>query len=184
MSFVKAKKFHPQANSDRCLVLRQQFAQQMLELLLLDRRIINIDETWLNETSHIRRIWGLRDGSTNVAKSLVSPRLSMIAALDTDGRVWFTLNHANTDSNIMTLFLHSIKATLDQESPGWEEDTVLLWDNAPYHVSAEVKSVVKALRFKIIQTGPYSYSSAAIETLFAHLKIGELNPERHPTGKR
>jgi hypothetical protein len=143
MSYVKAKKFLPQANSDRCLVLRQQFALKMLELLYLNRRIINIDETWLNETSHIRKIWGLRDGSTNVAKSIVSPRLSMIAALDTDGRVWFTLTHANTDSNIITLFLHNLKATLDQESPGWEDETVILWDNAPYHVSVEVKSVIR-----------------------------------------
>ena len=108
----------------------------------------------------------------------------MIAALDTDGKVWFTLTHANTDSNIMALFLHSLKAELDQESPGWEEETVIQWDNAPYHVSAEVKNVVQALRLKIIHSGPYSYSAAAIETLFAHLKIGELNPERLPTGKR
>ena len=108
----------------------------------------------------------------------------MIAALDTDGRVWFTLSHANTDSNIMALFLQNLKATLDQESPGWDMETIIMWDNAPYHVSAEIKSVVRALRLKIIYTGPYSYSGAAIETLFAHLKIGELNPEGLSTGKR
>ena len=36
----------------------------------------------------------------------------------------------------------------------------------------------------VIYTGPYSYSSAPIELLFAGLKLGELNPERLPTGKR
>ena len=108
----------------------------------------------------------------------------MIAALDTDGRVWFTLYHANTDSNIMTVFLHHLKASLDQETPGWEEDTVILLDNAPYHVSSEVKSVVRSLNFRVIYTGPYSYSAAPIETLFSQIKFGELNPEREPTGKR
>ena len=181
---MKAKKYKPKANSDRCLVLRQQFALKMLELHKLNQRIINIDETWLNETSHIRRTWALKNGSTNVPQSSVSPRLSMITALDTDGRVWFTLYHANTDSNIMSLFLHKLKSVLDQETPGWEEDTVLLLDNAPYHISSEVKAVVRALNYKTIYTGPYSYSAAPIETLFSQLKFGELNPERQSTGKR
>jgi hypothetical protein len=133
LSFLKAKKFNPKANSDRSLVLRQQFALKMMELHQLGKRIINIDETWLNETSHTRKTWAPRDGSTNVELNSVSPRLSMVAALDTDGRVWFTLAHANTDSNIMTIFLHYLRDILDVETPGWEQDTILLWDNAPYH---------------------------------------------------
>ena len=59
----------------------------------------------------------------------------MIAALDTDGRIWFTLSHANTDSKIMTLFLQSLTKVLDNETPGWQEDTVIQWDNAKYHSS-------------------------------------------------
>ena len=33
-------------------------------------------------------------------------------------------------------------------------------------------------------SAPYSYDAAPIETLFAHLKLGDLNPTREPTGKR
>ena len=43
----------------------------------------------------------------------------MIAALDSDGRVWFTLTHSNTDSTIMTLFLYSLTKALESEAPGW-----------------------------------------------------------------
>ena len=110
---MKAKKFSPQANSERCLVLRQQFAIKLMQLYQNGKRIINVDETWLNETSHIRKAWAPRDGSTNVPLNTVSPRLSVIAALDTDGKVWFTLCHANTDSNIMILFLRHLKNALD-----------------------------------------------------------------------
>ena len=67
--------------------------------------MINIDETWLNETSFVRKTWGQRQGQGNYQLISVSPRLSMITALDSEGRVWFTLSHANTDSNMMTLFL-------------------------------------------------------------------------------
>ena len=73
---------------------------------------------------------------------------------------------------------------LDEDSPGWEEDTVILWDNAPYHQSADTMEVLIKLGLQVIFSGPYSYSAAPIETLFSHLKIGELNPDRGPTGKR
>ena len=81
--------------------------------------IINVDETWLSETSHIRRTWGKRDDSANMRLNAVQPRVSMIAALDSDGRAWFTLTHANTDSNVLALFFHHLKEKLDQETPGW-----------------------------------------------------------------
>ena len=35
-----------------------------------------------------------------------------------------------------------------------------------------------------ILSGPYSYSTAPVELVFAALKLGELNPERLPTGKK
>ena len=184
LSFIKAKKVQPRANSDRCRVLRQQYALKMLEVLSQGKRVINVDETWLNETSFIRRTWAPKDGSGNVSLRSMTPRLSMIAALDTDGRVWFALNHANTDSNIVTLFLHSLMKVLDAETPGWQEDTIFLWDNAPYHSSEETRAAVRALGIKVLFSGPYSYAGASIETLFAHLKLGELNPEDQPSGKR
>jgi hypothetical protein len=119
LSFLKAKKLNPQANSDRALVLRQQYALEMMHLLSLEKRVINIDESWINETSFTRKTWSKRDGRGNTQLNSVSPRLSMIAAIDTDGRVWFTLSHANTDSNMMALFLQSLTKTLDRETPGW-----------------------------------------------------------------
>jgi transposase len=73
---------------------------------------------------------------------------------------------------------------LDNESPDWRDNTVFLWDNAPYHSSQETRAAIQALGLKIIFSGPYSYSGAAIETLFAHLKLGELNADGQPTGKR
>ena len=38
----------------RCLVLRQQYALKMLPLLESGRRIINVDESWLNGTNFVR----------------------------------------------------------------------------------------------------------------------------------
>ena len=59
----------------------------------------------------------------------------MIAALDTEGRIWFSLSHSNTDSNTMSIFLLYITKALDSETPDWRENTVFLVDNASYHRS-------------------------------------------------
>jgi hypothetical protein len=48
MRYSKIKKIPYQGNSQRSLVLRQQYAQKMLRVLSDNKRIINIDETWLN----------------------------------------------------------------------------------------------------------------------------------------
>ena len=90
-----------------------------MNLLGKGKRIINIDETWIGETNFMRRTWSQRDGQGNSTLNAVQPRVSMIAALDTEGMAWYTLSHANTDSNMMALFLLSLKRTLDQEIPGW-----------------------------------------------------------------
>lgn len=133
LRYLKAKKLHPNANSARVLVQRQQYAKAILSLMEQGKRIINIDETWLNETSFIRKVWSKNKGDGNCYLNVVTPRLSMIAALDTDGRVWFSLSHATTDGDMITLFLSQLIKMLDDDMPGWEEDTVILWDNAPYH---------------------------------------------------
>ena len=96
---------HPQANSNRALVQRQQFALTLFGLLTSGKRIVNVDETWLNETSFLRRTWARKDGLGNAKMTTVSPRLSLIAAMDTEGKGWFCLTHATTDSNVISLFL-------------------------------------------------------------------------------
>ena len=57
----------------------------------------------------------------------------MIAALDTDGRIFFSLSHVKTDQDIFMLFMRYLVAQLDRESPGWQENSILLLGNAPYH---------------------------------------------------
>ena len=97
LRFRKTKKVVSQINSERCLILRQQYALSMLSLLKQDKRIINVDETWLNESSFLRKTWVPKNSTGSVPLKTITPSLSMIAALDTDGRVYFSLSHSNTD---------------------------------------------------------------------------------------
>ena len=77
----------------------------MLECLSKQTRVINIDESWISETEYSRRMWCPAKVPCTVTEKALSTRLALIAALDTDGRVYFSLTHANTDSNVMLLFI-------------------------------------------------------------------------------
>ena len=57
LGYRMSRKVPVQGNSERCLVLRQQYAMHMLPLLKEGKRILNIDESWLNESNFTRQIW-------------------------------------------------------------------------------------------------------------------------------
>ena len=139
--------------------------------------IINVDESWMNEYDYTRRMWVQGDAPATVPEKPVGTRLALIAALATDGSVFFSLTHANTDSSVMLLFLSHLCRKLDSERPGFREDSVVLLDGARYHTSSKTRLVLKKLGLTVIFSGPYSYSSAPVELLFAGLKTGNLNPE-------
>ena len=67
--------------------MRQQFAQAFLKLDLKEKRIINIDETWLGMSDFRRMKWQYRGKPNSVAKKQIQPRISMIVGLDTNGTV-------------------------------------------------------------------------------------------------
>ena len=77
---------------------------KLLEYLEKGKRVINFDETWLNEASFVRKVWAPKGASPSVTLDAVSPRLSLLGAMDTEGNCWYALSHATTDSNIVMLF--------------------------------------------------------------------------------
>ena len=137
LGFRKASVVPIQSNLPRCLVLRQQFALRMIPLLEAGcfaqrptRRIINVDESWLNNTRFIRKSWVPSDAAGTYTDKQVQPRISLLVALDTDGRLWCALTQANTNADVMTLFLRHLAQELDRDEPGWQETSTILLDNA------------------------------------------------------
>ena len=77
----------------------------MLQLLEQGFRIINVDESWINELDFARRRWHNKNESNSLPRKKVSPRLSLLAAIDTDGRVFMALTTSNTTSEVICLFV-------------------------------------------------------------------------------
>ena len=184
LNYKIARAVPVQANKERCLVLRQQYAMELLPLLQRGVRILNIDESWVNSTNFTRMIWAPPQTAATVRASPISYRISLIAALDTAGCIYYSLTQANTDQNVMMVFLIHLVNQLDLERPSWRDDTVLLLDGARYHTGSEVREYLWKLELQVIWSAPYSYSTAPIEMVFGTLKFGEINPDGKATGKK
>ena len=68
MKFKKVKAISLTANSERNLILRQQFALAFLRLNLREKVIINIDETWIGMSDFRRRKWCPAGSNNSVAQ--------------------------------------------------------------------------------------------------------------------
>ena len=116
-------------NSMKNRILRQQFSIQLVNLLNQGKRIINVDESWLNMSDYRRMKWRAHGDNNSLAKTQVSPRISMIIGIETTGAVYLSLLQANNDSRTMELFFKSLVRKLDSERGSWRRNTVILIDN-------------------------------------------------------
>ena len=87
------------------MILRKFYALKMMSLFEEGFHIFNIDETWIGETQYHNKEWKRRGKENPRAIKTVTPRLSLILALDTLGNKYFSLNQANTGSDIFVTFI-------------------------------------------------------------------------------
>ena len=85
---------------------------------------------------------------------------------------------------MLTTFLRHLLRQLDREDPGWQQKTVILLDNASYHNNPLMIARLKRMGLRVMFSAPYAWAGAVCELAFAALKLGELNPEYQPTGKK
>ena len=96
------------------------YAKIMLELLNTDVRIINCDETWVNDLDFRKMRWVVRGESSGVTSKEVAPRISVIMAIDNYGNTYVCTTQVNTDENVFCLYLEKLTAKLSKEDPGWK----------------------------------------------------------------
>jgi hypothetical protein len=101
----------------------------------------------------------------------VAPRITLIVAIDTLGKLYASLLQANSDSDTFQLFMSELVKTLDWEDRNWRKNTVIMWDGAGYHEATEVLQLMQQQRVPLMFLGPYSYHMAPAEMVFAALKV-------------
>ena len=108
----------------------------------------------------------------------------MIVGVDTEGKVILSLSQSNSNGEMMKLFFVNLVRRLDEENSKWRNSTIILLDNASYHVSQQTLNVFEELRIPILFTGPHSYDGSAVELWFAAFKRADINPRKPPFGKK
>ena len=184
MRYRKVKRIPFQGNCDRCIIQRQQYAKFMLGVLESDRRVLNLDETWLNTTDFRPMKWRPRNDTNSLPSKGIAPRISVIAGIDTDGKVYFSLTQVNTNTDVFLLFLKRLCDKLTTEDKNWKQNTVMLVDGASYHSSDPVREFISKSKIMVILSSAYSYDGAPVEMFFHLLKMTNLNSKRLATGKK
>ena len=90
LKYKNVKRISYNANTEKNLVMRKMFAGNLLKLLDMKRRIINIDESWLNDTMQKRKKWREHGSTNSVCGHQVNPRISLIGGIDTLGNVYIS----------------------------------------------------------------------------------------------
>ena len=82
-----------------------------------------------------RRKWQTKNSKNSVAAFQLTPRVSMLTAVDTLGNSYIALAQSNSNESMMSLFWKSLVLKLDKERPGWRNSTIWTLDGAAYHSS-------------------------------------------------
>ena len=77
------------------------------------------------------------------------------------------LSQGNTNEDMVELFLRDLVSKLSEEDRRWRQNTLLFWDGAPYHQSAETIKLVAELQVPLMISGPHSYDASPCELYFA-----------------
>jgi hypothetical protein len=82
-------------------------------------------------------------------------QISVIAAISSKGRFYFTINTGSNNSLSFYWFLLKLVKQLDIKDRRWRDHTVILLDNAPYHRSSLLKEKLFLMQVPIFFLGPY-----------------------------
>ena len=156
----------------------------MLKILSTDTRVINIDQTWINNAQFLRRRWRERGQVNTIPEKKITPRVAMMLAIGTGGELYCSLTQVNTNSKVFCLFMSTLASRLSKEDKEWRNNTVILFDGAKYQTCKESQEHLKALGIKFCITAPYSFTTSPVEYGFAFLKSVDLNPRNLKTGKK
>jgi transposase len=105
----------------------------------------------------------------------IKPRISMILALDSNGKTYASLTQANSNQSVMQVFIKGLVDILEKEDRHFRTNTIFFWDGASYHTGKEMVKTLRDLDLPFVFLAPYSYNSAPCELAFGQFKNTHIN---------
>ena len=97
MKYRKIKHIPIGANTNRNLILRQQWVIACLKKDHKNRVYLNVDETWLGMCDFRRMKWQAPGTTNSISALQMAPRVTMFAAVDSLGNIYFSLSQSNSN---------------------------------------------------------------------------------------
>ena len=105
----------------------------MIEAYAKFKLIVNIDESIIKRTNFALKAWGRKNDRFSRNNGALNPGLGMIAALTSNGEVFYSLSFRTTDHEMMELFMHHLEKKLIIKQNLNKDEVLFLLDGAPYH---------------------------------------------------
>ena len=97
----------------------------MFKLLHEGKRVFNVDESWLDMMNFTRKHWRPMRMATEGVK-LVTPRISFISCVGSDGSAFYSLTQTNTNNEVFCLYLTELAKKLSAYDKNWHDNSVFL----------------------------------------------------------
>lgn len=162
------------------VMLRKEFALQVIEVIRRGSIILNYDESAILSTSNRNFSWDRRGSTCQRAVGKKISGLSILLAVSSTGGLHFQFLDGNNNKGSVAAYFISLALSLDQSSPGWRSTQVLLLDNCASHETALVRSVMRSVGFTVMFGAPASYSLMPVERVFALMKSPDFDAEPDP----
>ena len=101
--------------------------------------------------------WKIRGMNNSFPEKQMTPRVSMLAAIDNFGEVYLSLTQANTSANVWLLFYTKLVEKLQRENPDFRRNTLIVVDGCSAHVAKAVKEQLLLIGVPLAVTAGYSY---------------------------
>ena len=137
----------------------------MIEILKSDNVVINIDESSFIEADFRRQKWRKKGETNSVSVKEISPRINVIAAIDLEGRVYFSVTQCINNHEVFCLYMQKLVAKLAKDRPNFKNDTIFQMDGASLHLAKETRNFMTNLGIRVFFTAPYGVSTFRSLTL-------------------
>lgn len=143
------------------------FIKLIFRVIKLGLNIIYIDETGMQLSNNNFYEWRAKEEIIfGGAKTELKERLNLILSISNEKVINYLFTYENIDTDIMLNFLKDLIEKLGNK----KYEYVLIFDNASYHVTKEIKSFLLKNKMKAFTNCPYYSNFNGIEYLFRNMK--------------
>ena len=170
MNWRRLRDRRPYENSPKNLVLRQAFALQLMSMKFDGKVVLNFDESTFTQLNNQMYSFSRPEKKNKRSLKALSKSVHLFLAVASDGKMFWAFVKGKNNAYCFSEFLRQLLQYLQRLDPDFKSRYILLLDNSPIHTAALTRKILDSHAVPTIFTGPASYDSLPVESIFASLK--------------